>query len=116
MSKDRNTVAKRQREMQKKQKANEKRARHAQKGQNTDEVNESEPSRSSLSAAERKVLGMFRKCLMTPEKVLAFDSSNLETYKTPLAHLASKGLLVAEASPGAYSLTDTGFVAMNNDE
>jgi hypothetical protein len=37
MSKDRNTMAKRQREIEKKHKADQKRARRAQKGQGVDE-------------------------------------------------------------------------------
>ena len=116
MSKDRNTFAKRQREVEKKRKANEKRTRRAQKGRSADEPGESGQPPNSLSPAECSVLSVFRKCMMTPEKVLSFDSANLETFKIPLAQLASKGLLVAESAPGAYSLTDTGFVAMKDRE
>lgn len=116
MSKDRNTFAKRQREVEKKRKADEKRARRAQRGQNVDESSESGVSITSLSPAECSVLSVFRKCLMTPEKVLSFDSSNLEAFKIPLAQLANKGLLVAKSAPGTFSLTDDGFVAMKEGE
>jgi len=40
MSKDRNTVAKRQREVEKKHKANQKRAHRAERSQNEDESDE----------------------------------------------------------------------------
>ena len=116
MSKDRNTFAKRQREVEKRNKADQKRARRAQRGQNSGASSESEIPSPLLSPAECSVLSVFRKCLMTPDKVLSFDQANLETFQVPLAKLAGKGLLVAQETPGAYSLTKTGFDAMKRGE
>ena len=114
MSKDRNTIAKRQREVEKKRKADEKRERRAKKKQKADELGDASESQSSLSLAERDVLSVFRKFLMTPGKMLCFASSDLETFSAPLAQLTDKGLLVAQNSQGGYSLTESGFAAMKN--
>ena len=116
MSKDRNTFAKRQREVEKRNKADQKRARRAQRGQSADQSSESGVASASLSPAECSVLSVFRKCLMTPERVLSFDNANLKTFKIPLAQLAGKGLLVAQELPGTYSLTESGFDAMKRGE
>lgn len=73
---------------------------------------ESNGTPSSLSPAEHKVLGVFRRYLMTPGKMLCLGNSDLEALKAPLAQLTSKGLLVAERFRGGYSLTEAGFAAM----
>ena len=112
MAKDRNTFAKRQREVEKKRKADQKRERRARKKQKADEPSEPDESSTGLSSAELAVLDVFRKYLMTPGKMLCFVSSNRETHDLPLAKLARKGLVVAERTQGGYSLTETGFAAM----
>ena len=111
MPKDRNTFAKRQREVEQKRKATEKRERRAQK-KLQDESCEPSNSQSSLSPAEQAVLGVYRKFLMTPGRMLCLSAKDVDTFALPLTQLINKGLLVAEKSPGAYSLTETGFAAM----
>ena len=114
MAKDRNTVAKRQREMEKKRKANEKRERRAKRKQQSEDAESdgSEESSSPLSPAEHAVLSVFRKYLMIPGKMLCFNNADLESFARPLAELTSKQLLVVERFRGGYSLTESGFAAM----
>ena len=69
-----------------------------------------------LSRGEYAVLDVFREFLMTPGKMLCFDSSDLETYYESLTQLTTKGLLVAEKRRGGYSLTNAGFAAMENGQ
>ena len=109
MAKDRNTFAKRQREVEKKRKRDEKRQRRAQK--KTDDESVADDS-ASLSQAERAVLDVFRKYLMTPGKMLCFSQADLENFDAPLDQLTSKGLLVADQHQGGFSLSETGFAAM----
>lgn len=116
MAKDRNTTAKRQREVEKKRKAEEKRARRAQRKRNEDESEENIGSPLALPPAEQAVLEVFRKYLMPPGQMLCLGSSDLERFKIPLAHLTRKGLLVAEKFQGGYSLTAEGFAAMQDVE
>jgi hypothetical protein len=116
MSKDRNTFAKRQREVEKKRKADEKRVRRAKKKVEGNEPDETNGSSSLLSSGENSVLGVFRKYQMTPGKMLCFANPDLETFNTPLAELTDKGMLVEEKAHGGYSLTETGFAAMKDGE
>lgn len=51
---------------------------------------------------------------MTPGKMLCLSKSDTETYDASLAELTRKGLLVQESFQGAYSLTESGYAAMNN--
>lgn len=115
MAKDRNTFAKRQREVEKKRKADQKRQRRAKKKQDASEDNEPSNSQFLLSAEERSVLRVFRTYLMTPGQMLCFGSSDLVTFNDPLAQLTDKGFLVSERNQGGYSLTETGFAAMKED-
>lgn len=116
MAKDRNTFAKRQREVEKKQKADQKRERRARRKQDSDDTGGPGMSPSALSRGERCVLNAFRKHLMTPGKLFCFEGSDLDTFDMPLAQLTRKGLLVAEEPEGGYSLTETGFTAMNDGD
>jgi hypothetical protein len=116
MANDRNSFAKRQRAVEKKRKADEKRERRATKKQKVDEICEPNESQSLLSPAEHSVLSVFRKHLMSPEKIHCFSCSDLETFKIPLAQLINKELLVAEKDRGGYSLTEVGFAAMEGGE
>jgi hypothetical protein len=114
MAKNQNTFAKRLREMEKKRKADEKRVRRTNKKEGGAESSESTDSQTSLSAAEQDVLSAFRKYLMTPGKMLCFGAPEMETLSAPLAKLIDRGMLVSEDSPGGYSLTRSGFDAMND--
>lgn len=88
---------------------------------NPDKPNEAEmPLESSglqdpLSPPEYAVLAVFRKYLMSPGKMLCFTNLQLSALREPLAQLLGKGLLVQENFPGAYSLTETGFNAMRDE-
>ncbi len=69
-----------------------------------------------LSTSEQRVLGTFRRFLMTPGQMLCFDGPNLEQDKATLEFLTDKDLLVKEEFKGGYSLTQAGFAAMNDCE
>jgi hypothetical protein len=116
MAKDQNTFAKRQREVERKQKAEQKRERRSQRKQKADELCEPNRSPSWFSQTELSVLSVFRKYRMTPGKMLCLGSSDLEAFNAQLAHLTDKGLLVAEKFRGGYSLTEVGFAAMKDCE
>lgn len=111
MAKDRNTVAKRQREVEKKRKADEKRERRARRRRESDEPS-GETSPDRLSPGELEVLSTFRSYLMAPGSMLCFGQAEREAFEVPLARMTDKGLLVAERFPGGYSLTRSGFAAM----
>jgi len=116
MAKDRNTVAKRQREVERKRKADEKRERRTRKKQEVEKSLELNDAQFLLSSAEYSVLNVFRKYLMTPDKMLCFSGTELEAFNMPLAQLTSKGFLVPEDFQGGYSLTETGFTAMKHSQ
>ena len=66
-----------------------------------------------LSPSEQRVLGTFRRFLMIPGQMLCFSGPNLKQDKAVLTRLTDKDLLVEEKFQGGYSLTQTGFAAMN---
>jgi len=53
---------------------------------------------------------------MNPGQMLCFSGPNLKQNKATLELLADKQLLVKERFKGGYSLTQAGFVAMNDCE
>ena len=125
MAKDRNTFAKRQREMERKRKADEKRLRRVRRKQGS--AGQSGPERaatpeqppepavdshSTLSSTQQAVLAIFRRFRMTSGKMLCFSRADVEARRTPLTELAEIGLLVTERFSGGYSLSPTGFAAM----
>jgi len=116
MAKDRNTFAKRQREVERKRKATEKRERRAKKKQQGDDARPPGGSPALLSAEERSVLRVFRNYLMTPGQMFCFGNSELESLHAPLAQLMEKGMLNSEKPKGGYSLTHSGFLAMKNGQ
>jgi hypothetical protein len=67
-----------------------------------------------LTTGEQRVLRTFRRFLMTPGQMLCFYGPNLKQNRTALQQLIDKELLVKEQFKGAYSLTEEGFVAMND--
>ena len=69
-----------------------------------------------LSTSEQRVLQTFRQFLMNPDKMLCFSGPHLKQNEAPLAILTEKKLLVKNKFKGGYSLTQTGFVAMNDCE
>ena len=67
----------------------------------------------SLTPDEQNVLAVFRDYLMTPGEMLCFAGPDLEKFKDSLVRLTDRGLLNHERFGGGYSLTKTGFAAMN---
>ena len=116
MAKDQNSFAKRQREMNKKRKADEKKERRAKRKQEAVELLDSGKSSSSLSPEERSVLDLFRDDLMAPGKILCLSKPDLNAFEVPLSQLTNDGLLVAESTEGSYSLTEAGFAIMNDGQ
>ncbi len=72
--------------------------------------------RTLLSTSEQRVLCTFRRFLMTPGQMLCFSGPNLKQNKATLDLLTNKELMVKEKFDGGYSLTQTGFTAMNDCE
>jgi len=69
-----------------------------------------------LTAAEKAVLSIFRKYLMTPGKMLCLGSADLAAHHQSIGKLIGKDLLVAERYRGGYSLTSAGYRAMKNGQ
>lgn len=125
MARDHNTFAKRQREMDRKRKADEKRLHRRKKktepstpsGADRVSAPEQRPeppddSSSMLSSNQTTLLATFRHFRMSAGQMLCFSRPDLEAFRTSLTELADNGLLVKERFPGGYSLTPTGFAAM----
>lgn len=53
---------------------------------------------------------------MIPGQMLCFSGPNLKQDKATLTDMTNKELLVKEGFKGGYSLTRTGFAAMNDCE
>jgi hypothetical protein len=110
MAKDRNTMAKRQREVDKRRKADEKRDK---RNRRKTEPGDSDEPMLELTDGEANVLAVFRKYLMTPGQMLCLSNTDIDSMKLVLESLTSAGLLVPEEFKGGYSLTPSGFRAMN---
>jgi len=67
-----------------------------------------------LSPSEQRVLDTFRQFLIGPGQMLCFSGPNLKQNKATLTLLTEKELLVKEKFKGGYSLTPSGFAAMND--
>ena len=114
MAKDRNTMAKRQREVDKKRKQDEKRDKRNRRKTEPDAVVAGHDLESSgLTDAEANVLAVFKKYLMTPGQMLCLSNTDIDSMKVVLEKLTKAGLLVPEEFKGGYSLTQSGFKAMN---
>jgi predicted transcriptional regulator len=66
-----------------------------------------------LSDSELNILAVFRKYLMTPGQMLCLSNTDIGSMKKSLDRLTAAGLLIAEDFKGSYSLTRSGFEAMN---
>lgn len=66
-----------------------------------------------LSTKEQRLLGVFRDFLVGPGEMLCFCGPTLEKHRAALSQLTDKGMLVKERFKGGYSLTRSGFDAMN---
>lgn len=108
MAKDRNTMAKRQRETEKRDKAARKREKREQR-QSQAAFNQ---SLAEVTDDQTRVLSIFRRYLMTAGKMLCLSGNELDTNRDCLERLVGEGLLIAETFKGGYSLTPSGFEAM----
>lgn len=70
-------------------------------------------TRLQLTAGEINILAVFRKYLMTPGRMLCLNNTDIGTMKRSLEKLTAAGLLIPEDFKGSYSLTRSGFKAMN---
>ncbi|MCA9132606.1 MAG: hypothetical protein KDA45_05615 [Planctomycetales bacterium] len=70
-------------------------------------------SERQLSDGEISILAVFRKYLMTPGRMLCLNNTDIGTMKRSLDKLTAAGLLIPEDFKGSYSLTRSGFKAMN---
>ncbi len=66
-----------------------------------------------LTVGEINILAVFRKYLMTPGRMLCLNNTDIGTMKRSLDKLIASGLLIPEDFKGSYSLTRSGFQAMN---
>jgi predicted transcriptional regulator len=113
MAKDRNTMAKRQRETDKRRKQDEKREKRIRR--RTDEPTENATLSNDLprvSDGEANILAVFRKYLMTPGQMLCLSNTDAIAMQSSLDKLVSAGLLSPEDFKGGYSLTKSGFDVM----
>jgi len=72
--------------------------------------------RTLLSVPEKRVLGTFRRFLMNSGQMLCFSGPDLKQNKATLTLLTDKEMLVEEKFYGGYSLTHSGYLAMNDCE
>ena len=70
-------------------------------------------SEVQLSSGEVNILGVFKKYLMTPGRMLCLNNTDIGTMKRSLDKLIAAGLLIPEDFKGSYSLTRSGFNVMN---
>lgn len=68
---------------------------------------------SGLSTGEEKVLKIFRQYLMTPGQMLCLSNVGIDSMQLILSSMTESGLIVPDDFKGAYSLTRTGYEAMN---
>lgn len=108
MAKDRNTMAKRQREAEKRDKAVKKR----QKREKRQTLSTLSSNGIEITEDETRVFQIFSRYLMTAGKMLCLSGNELDAHRQSLNNLVSSGMLVAETFQGGYSLTEEGFDAM----
>jgi len=65
-----------------------------------------------LTTAEKSVLDVYRKFLMSRGEMLCFNGTNLKKHKPAIGQLIKKGMLIEESFKGGYSLTNDGYKAM----
>ena len=113
MAKDRNAMAKRQRETEKQQRAQEKKERRdLRKLEPTGEGDAAFSARLELTPDEVEVLETFAKFLMPPDQMLCLSNADIPATRRALEKLIGRGLLTPNDFKGGYSLTVEGFTAM----
>lgn len=113
MAKDRNSMAKRQRETDKQRRNQEKQERRDQRKQASpgDDASTLNPH-IELSSDEVGILQTFAQFLMPPDQMLCLNNTDLPATKRALDKLINRGLLVSNDFKSGYSLTVEGFDAM----
>ena len=113
MAKDRNSMAKRQRESDKQRRAQEKKERRDQRKLSpTSEDASAFTPRLELSDDEVDVLDTFAKFLMPPDQMLCLSNAEIPATRRALEQLIGRGLLMPDEFKGGYSLTVDGFSVM----
>lgn len=112
MAKDRNSMARRQRESDKQRRAQDKKERKDQRKLEPTSDDASQTPRLELSPDEVDVLETFAKFLMPPDQMLCLSNSDIPATKRALDQLIGRGLLTPNDFKGGYSLTVDGFNIM----
>lgn len=119
MSKDRNTLAKRQRESAKRRRAAEKLERKRRGKAEATSTSELQGDAlgniaSRFSQSELRVFAHFHRYLMTPGGMLCLSAQEIESMDAGLHELVEKQMLLSEGVRGAYCLTPDGFRIMKD--
>ena len=112
MAKDRNAMAKRQRESDKLQRAQEKKERKDQRKLEPTDEEGAFGARLELTPDEVEVLETFAKFLMPPDQMLCLSNADIPATRRALEKLIGRGLLTSNDFKGGYSLTVEGFTTM----
>ena len=113
MAKDRNSMARRQRETDKQRRTQDKKERRElRKLEPTAEESSAFTARLELSADEVDVLATFAKFLMPPDQMLCLSNADIPATRRALEKLIGRGLLTPNDFKGGYSLTVDGFNTM----
>jgi hypothetical protein len=67
-----------------------------------------------FSKADLAVLDVFRTYLVTPGEMLCFHGPWFDEHRESLCHLTAIKLVAKEQFAGGYSLTKTGFAALQS--
>lgn len=108
MAKDRNTMAKRQREVEKREKA----ARELEKKETRKRDRDKDACDPPIEDGETRVLRIFRRFLMAPGQMLCLTTADEVSLMPALNRLIHAGFLISEKFNGSYSLTQEGYDLM----
>lgn len=113
MPKDRNSMAKRQREADKQRRTQEKKDRRDQRksGEPGEDASTLSPH-IELSSDEIEILQTFAQFLMPPDQMLCLSNTELPATKRALEKLIGRGLLISNDFKSGYSMTVEGFETM----
>jgi hypothetical protein len=104
-------MAKRQREVEKREKAARKLEKKESRKRDRDkEACDSRP----LDDGETRVLRIFRRFLMAPGQMLCLTAPDVASLMPALNSLMLSGFLMSEEFQGRYSLTQAGYHLMRN--
>ncbi|MCA9128513.1 MAG: hypothetical protein KDB22_15605 [Planctomycetales bacterium] len=78
-----------------------------------DSASNSITTSNSITAGEIRVLKIFRQYLMTPGRMLCLSNVGIDSMQAVLRKMIEAGLIVPDDFKGAYSLTRSGYEAMN---